>query len=136
MTIHSMIYKPIEDDDGNVTFVLAPDTPAADARLIVLDEVSMVDDEIAADVRSYGKKILVIGDPGQLPPVRGQGAFTRRKPDVFLSEIHRQAADSPIIRLATMARKGEAVPPGDYGPDVKVDILTADTIAAIHRPGT
>ena len=136
MTVHSMIYTPVEDEDGNVTFVLAPDAPAADAELIVLDEVSMINNEMADDVRSYGKKILVIGDPGQLPPIHGHGAFQSREPDVFLTEIHRQAADSPIIRLATMARRDQPIAPGDYGDDVQVAILTPDTLPAILRPDT
>ena len=90
-------------------FALNPQTDAADARLIVLDEVSMVGEEMARDLMSFGKPILVLGDPGQLPPIRGEGAFTRDAPDVMLTEIHRQAAESAIIRLATMARRGEPI---------------------------
>ena len=89
-------------------FALNPQSDAADARLIVLDEVSMVGEEMARDLMSFGKPILVLGDPGQLPPIRGEGAFTRDEPDVMLTEIHRQAAESAIIRLATMARRGSA----------------------------
>jgi len=63
---------------------------------------------------SFGKPILVLGDPGQLPPIKGDGAFTRDEPDVMLTEIHRQAAESAIIRLATMARTGEPIGFGSY----------------------
>lgn len=144
-TIHSMIYSVREDKEtGKPVFALNVLGPAADADMIVLDEVSMVDQELADDVLSFGKKLLVMGDPGQLPPVRGQGAFTAKKPDLFLTEIHRQAAESPIIRLATMARKGERIPVGDYGDDVvskrltkasSNDVYAADTkpICGIHR---
>lgn len=126
-TIHSMIYSPVEDEvTGEVTFQLDPDGDAAQADMIVLDECSMISDDMAADIRSFGKPILVLGDPGQLPPVRGAGAFTNREPDVFLTEIHRQAADSPIIQLATMARKGEPIPLGEYGPGVRVVPYNAD----------
>ena len=79
----------------------------ADAKLIVLDEVSMVGEDMARDLMSFKKPILVLGDPGQLPPIKGEGAFTRDAPDVMLTEIHRQAEESAIIRLATMARQGE-----------------------------
>lgn len=99
-------------------FGLNPEAAIRDAKLIVLDEVSMVGPEMAADLRSYGKPILVLGDPGQLPPIKGEGAFTMQEPDVMLTEIHRQALDSPIIRLATMAREGEVIPYGMHGPTV------------------
>ncbi|MBX6746246.1 MAG: AAA family ATPase, partial [Acetobacteraceae bacterium] len=90
-------------------FALNPKSDAAHARLIVLDEVSMVGEEMARDLMSFGKPILVLGDPGQLPPIQGEGAFTKDAPDVMLTEIHRQAAESAIIRLATMARQGEPI---------------------------
>ena len=90
-------------------FTLNPQSDAAQARLIVLDEVSMVGEEMARDLMSFGKPILVLGDPGQLPPIKGEGAFTRDDPDIMLTEIHRQAGESAIIRLATMARQGEPI---------------------------
>src|SRR5262245_51692450 len=39
------------------------------ADLLVVDEVSMVDKKIGEDILSFGKKVLVLGDPAQLPPV-------------------------------------------------------------------
>jgi exodeoxyribonuclease V len=95
-------------------FALNPQSDAADAKLIVLDEVSMVGEEMARDLMSFGKPILVLGDPGQLPPIKGEGAFTCDAPDVMLTEIHRQAAESAIIRLATMARQGKPIGFGVY----------------------
>jgi exodeoxyribonuclease-5 len=100
------------------SFVLNSEGPARDADLIVLDEVSMVGPEMAADLMSFGKPILVLGDPGQLPPIKGEGAFTQAEPDVMLTEIHRQAEDSAIIRLATMAREGKFIPYGQYSDTV------------------
>jgi exodeoxyribonuclease-5 len=95
-------------------FGLNEESEVCDAELVVLDEVSMVNDEMAADILSFGKPVIVLGDPGQLPPVRGTGAFHRREPDVMLTEIHRQAAESAVIRLATMARQGIPIPCGQY----------------------
>jgi exodeoxyribonuclease-5 len=95
-------------------FALNPDSAAASARLIVLDEVSMVGEEMARDLMSFGRPILVLGDPGQLPPIKGEGAFTKTAPDIMLTEIHRQAAESAIIRLATMAREGQPIGFGKY----------------------
>jgi exodeoxyribonuclease V len=96
-------------------FGLNLESPLRDAKLLVLDECSMLNAEIAADLLSFGKPMLVLGDPGQLPPIKGEGAFTNGEPDVMLTEIHRQAAESPIIRLATMARRGERIPYGEHG---------------------
>lgn len=95
-------------------FALNPQSDAAEAKLIVLDEVSMVGEEMARDLMSFAKPILVLGDPGQLPPIKGEGAFTKDTPDVMLTEIHRQAGESAIIRLATMARQGQPIGFGQY----------------------
>ena len=95
-------------------FVLNEQSLVREAELIVLDEVSMVGPEMAADLLAFGKPILVLGDPGQLPPIKGAGAFTDVPPDVMLTEIHRQAGESAIIRLATMARQGEPIPYGGH----------------------
>lgn len=83
--------------------------------LLVIDECSMVGDEMAHDLLSFGKKILVLGDPAQLPPVKGSGFFTEAQPDVLLTEIHRQARDNPIIALATRIRNGHPLTLGTYG---------------------
>ncbi len=95
-------------------FVLNEQSIVKDAKLLVLDEVSMVGEEMATDLLAFGKPILVLGDPGQLPPVKGDGAFTQASPDVMLTEIHRQAGESAIIRLATLARQGLPIPYGEH----------------------
>ena len=95
-------------------FILNDQSMVRDADLIVLDEVSMVGSEMANDLLAFGKPILVLGDPGQLPPIKGSGAFTEVTPDVMLTEIHRQAGESAIIRLATMARQSQPIPYGAH----------------------
>jgi exodeoxyribonuclease-5 len=95
-------------------FALNPQSDAAFADLIVLDEVSMVGGDMAKDLMSFKRPILVLGDPGQLPPIHGEGAFTNCEPDVMLTEIHRQAEESAIIRLATAARNGQPIEYGTY----------------------
>jgi exodeoxyribonuclease-5 len=96
-------------------FVLNPDSPVRDAALLIIDECSMVDDIIGKDLLSFGVKILVLGDPGQLPPVFGTGFFTSQTPDFTLTEIHRQAKDNPILRMATDVREGRSLRLGTYG---------------------
>ena len=114
-TIHSMIYRMRDGEDDEPTFVLNDGSAASRADLIVIDECSMVDEDLGRDLLSFGKPVLVLGDPAQLPPVKGGGYFTDAEPDVMLTEVHRQAADNPIIRLSMMARDGLRIPRGDYG---------------------
>lgn len=84
------------------------------AALLILDECSMVNEPLARDLLSFGVPILVLGDPGQLPPIEGFGYFDA-KPDFMLNEIHRQAAESPVIQLALKAREGRTLLAGNYG---------------------
>lgn len=135
-TIHSLIYIPKVKKGEALRFVKLIEGGAHDADLIVLDECSMVDEKMAEDLRSFNKKILVMGDPGQLPPVKGQGAFTNRKPDVFLQEIHRQAAGSPIIELATLVRQGKSLPRNYSRDGVQVRMLTKDTQQLVYAENT
>lgn len=102
-------------------FVLNMDSEVRGAKLIIIDECSMVDTRMGADLLSFGVKVLVLGDPAQLPPVGGAGYFTENvKPDVMLEEIHRQAEESPIIRMATQVRKEQPLSLGDFGNDCRV----------------
>ncbi|MCR6673293.1 ATP-dependent RecD-like DNA helicase [Devosia ginsengisoli] len=121
-TIHSLIYKPVEGSDGITRFKLDPDSRAGTVDLIVIDEVSMVGGELGRDLMTFGTRILVLGDPAQLPPVGdGAGFFTSGEPDFMLTEIHRQAADNPIIRLATEIRMGGSLELGAYGTSLIID---------------
>ncbi len=83
-------------------------------KLIVLDEASMVSDEMLEDILSFGVKVLLCGDDAQLPPVEGFNSYLRQ-PDFTLREIVRQEADNPIIKLSEMARAGKPIPYGFYG---------------------
>lgn len=75
----------------------------------------MVGEKIGMDLLRLGTKILVLGDPGQLPPVEGGGYFTAKTPDFILTDVHRQARDNPIINMATMVRQGNRLAPGKSG---------------------
>lgn len=144
-TIHSLIYLPagaVGEEIGKLDRELNdPETPPDPARrikilkrladlrkpsfkknekvpkmsLLVLDECSMIDTNMANDILDLGIPVLVLGDPGQLPPIKGSGYFTNGRPDMMLEEIHRQAADSPVLQLATKARLGQHIPAGTFG---------------------
>ncbi|MEO8391174.1 ATP-dependent RecD-like DNA helicase [Polaromonas sp.] len=115
-TIHSAIYKTKQDErTGTHKFRLNKDSPVRGAALVIVDEVSMVDGTVGKDLLSFNTPILVLGDPFQLPPIRGEGFFDTPKPEVLLTEIHRQAKDNPIIRLSMDVRNGMRLKPGQYG---------------------
>lgn len=106
-TIHSLIYNStIDDITGKVHTSVKPRSALEKFCLVIIDECSMVNEEIGKDLESFGVPILVLGDPAQLPPVNGGGYFTNRKPDYMLTEVHRQAGESPILWLATQIREG------------------------------
>ncbi len=115
-TIHSLIYQvEVDQRTGEANFELNPDSDLSRAALLVVDEVSMVGAELANDLLSFGKRILVLGDPAQLPPVKDEGFFINAEPDVMLTEVHRQARDNPIIRMSMDIREGRSLQPGAYG---------------------
>lgn len=106
------------DNSDQPHFVINHESDILGASLVVIDECSMVDQRMGEDLLSFGVKILVLGDPAQLPPVGGAGYFTEGiRPDVMLTEIHRQANESPILRLATMLRNQQMPSVGQYGDD-------------------
>lgn len=90
-------------------------SPVKQARLLIIDECSMVGGRMADDLLSFGVPVLVLGDPAQLPPVGNGGYFTNREPDFMLTEVHRQAQESGILRLATQIRSDQNINLGDYG---------------------
>lgn len=125
-TIHSLIYIAEQNKKtGEVSFRLNKNSSLIDASLLIIDECSMVNEEIGRDLLSFNVPILVLGDPAQLPPVAGAGFFTEQEPDIMLTEIHRQAKDNPIIHLATLARNGEIPDVGTYGDSRVVEKLSS-----------
>jgi len=81
--------------------------------LIIIDESSMVDASLMLELmRAMGGhsfSLLLIGDTAQLPPV-GFGIFwhelvkSKKLPSVHLTQVHRQAAESPIHKAAMNVR--------------------------------
>jgi ATP-dependent exoDNAse (exonuclease V) alpha subunit len=132
-TIHSLIYRSRGRDEEGPSFVINRQSAAAKAALIVIDECSMVDEDLARDLLSFGTPVLVLGDPAQLPPVKGGGYFTTAEPDAMLTEVHRQAKDDPIIRLSMIVRTGGRLMRGIYGESrvvAKADIDASQVMRA------
>ena len=112
--IHEMVLDE-RDNVARPSFSLNHQTEVKHAALVIIDECSMVDAMIGEDLLSFGTKVLVLGDPAQLPPVKSAGFFIQGEPDYMLTEIHRQARDNPIIQLATTVREGLELKLGFYG---------------------
>jgi exodeoxyribonuclease-5 len=106
-TIHSFIYRCERNDDDTFTFYKRTrDEIASLADALIIDEASMVNRELFDDLSSFGLPALYVGDHGQLEPI-GDSPNLMENPRYRLETVHRQAADSPIIRFAHALRTGE-----------------------------
>lgn len=104
MTAHRLLYYSKERLDG--TFEHIPRKSLEyHYKLIVVDEVSMLPEDMFDLLMSHCIHIIALGDPGQLPPIEGESKILAH-PHVFLDEIVRQAQDSAIIRLSMDIREG------------------------------
>lgn len=112
MTAHRLLYKSEELPDG--TFIHTPKKKLdKDYDLIVCDEASMLPQEMIDLLLSHHIHVLFLGDNAQLPPIEGKQTILDN-PDVFLTEITRQALDNPIIKLSMDIRDGKSL---EYGGD-------------------
>lgn len=108
----------IHKQEENRRFELSSELDLHAIDVIVIDEASMVGQQMYDDLVSLGKRILFIGDPGQLPPVDKYGNETEPPcgdPTYVLTQIHRQAENNPLIRMATEVRLNGNLPFGYWG---------------------
>jgi exodeoxyribonuclease-5 len=115
-TIHGMIYRPDVQWDPKLKINVIKGWKRKDKEdldwyhIIIIDEASMVSRKLWKDLHKYEKPIIAVGDHGQLPPI-GDGAFNlMNHPDFALTEIQRQALDSPIIALSKFIRENGYIP--------------------------
>lgn len=108
MTVHKFLGY-----EGNGYFKHGPEA-LVDAKMVIVDEFSMVDIELAARLFSSlmpNTKVVLVGDVDQLPSV-GPGdvlndlILSNIIPTVKLEKIHRQANNSSIIAFAHAINKG------------------------------
>lgn len=99
-TIHQLIYKPQTDSKGNVHFVLAENICA---NGVIVDEASMVSEEIYKDLASFDLPMIYVGDHGQLEPV-GDKFNLMGNPNFRLETIHRNANE--IAHFGQFIRSG------------------------------
>ena len=128
-TIHSMIYQvtfvdAIDEKTGLpimvkgkpkkiIKFQLRPHIEG-DPQLIIVDEATMVNDQLCADILSFGIPTIFLGDMNQLPPVFGISSVMLA-PDFALHKIMRQAENDPIVYLSQAILKNAPIYYGTYG---------------------
>lgn len=111
-TIHGLIYRVADDAKGELKFVKRRYEELS-CDVILVDEASMVSEDVLRDLKHFGKPILAVGDHFQLPPVSRDGAsepVLMKNPRVKLETIHRQAEGNPIIDLSRIVRERGVIP--------------------------
>lgn len=129
ITLHKLLeYQPVqyevydeEQDKYKMTMRFEPTRSAINPlpstiKCIVFDESSMISCELFDQLCSalqHEVQFIFVGDIQQLPPVFGSailGFKLLELPVVELTQVYRQALESPIIALATDIRNGIPLP--------------------------
>ena len=113
-TIHRLLEATIDPATGKMMFVRDEDNPLK-ADAVIVDEMSMVDVQLLHSLLKAvpeGKRLILVGDPDQLPPVGPGFPFSNmlrsgQLPTVRLTEIFRQAQESLIVMNAHRVNRGE-----------------------------
>ncbi len=113
-TIHRLLEANIDQNTGKMFFVRDEDNPLK-ADVVIVDEMSMVDIQLLHSLLQavpQGKRLILVGDPDQLPPVGPGFPFSDmlrsgELPTVRLTEIFRQAQQSLIVMNAHRVNRGE-----------------------------
>lgn len=108
MTLHKLLYIPKKIPDSDEVEFIPRDVLEFNPKLIVVDECSMVSKEIFDLLLSHKIHIIFLGDSFQLPAI-SESANILEHPHITLTEITRQALDSPIIRLSMDIREGKSL---------------------------
>lgn len=93
-------------------------------NLIVVDEASMLTELEVNDIRSYGVAVMLVGDYGQLPPVKAKMNPWILEPKLRLTVNHRQGEASGIPEAAEDARLHGRLLKAAYGDSVRVLSMT------------
>jgi len=127
ITIHKLleyspVYYEVVDQDGETkkTMKFEPTRNALNPlphtiTTIIFEESSMIGTELyqqVIDALPHSPQIIFLGDIQQLPPVFGSailGFKLLELPVVELTEVYRQALESPIIRLAHRILSGQPI---------------------------
>lgn len=113
-TIHRLLEAGIDPNTGKMLFARDEDNPLK-ADAVIIDEMSMVDVQLLYHLMRAipaGKRLILVGDPDQLPPVGpgfpfGDMLRSGVLPAVRLTEVFRQAQESLIVMNAHRVNKGQ-----------------------------
>ena len=113
-TIHRLLEAGIDQNTGKMYFARDEDNPLK-ADAVIVDEMSMVDIRLMHHLLRAiprGKRLILVGDPDQLPPVGPGSPFgdmlrSGCLPAARLTEIFRQAQQSLIVMNAHRINRGE-----------------------------
>ena len=113
-TIHRLLEATIDPASGDMVFIRDEDNPLK-ADAVIVDEMSMVDVQLLYALLKAipgNKRLILVGDPDQLPPVGPGFPFSDMLrsgvlPTVRLTEIFRQAQQSLIVMNAHRVNQGQ-----------------------------
>ena len=113
-TIHRLLEAGIDPNTGRMFFAKDESNPIK-ADAVIVDEMSMVDIQLLYSLLRAipgNKRLILVGDPDQLPPVGpgfpfGDCLRSERLPSIRLTEIFRQAQQSLIVMNAHRVNQGE-----------------------------
>ena len=138
-TIHSFLYKKDDESIQEIPEILkfsVVEEKVEDNAVIIIDEASMLSHEATSekdflqfgsghlfkdlidylDLSNSNRKLILVGDPCQLPPINVSQAEvlnidylkqhfeTNNIEHIHLNEVHRQLKDSTILKSATALR--------------------------------
>jgi exodeoxyribonuclease V alpha subunit len=139
-TLHRLLGAQRNSSNDNESQFLRGESWPIDADIVVVDETSMLDVELAAaliDACADGTHLLFVGDPAQLPSigagrVLGDILDSAAIPATELTTLHRQAEGGSIAKLGGAVREGTLPPVDD--PTREVVLVSASSSAeAAHR---
>ena len=117
-TIHSFLGLRVQTDykTGATTLIPKNNNDIHEGILLFIDEASYVDSTLLNFIFKFTRncKIVFIGDPAQLTPVKSKGTpvFDANFNGAMLSRVVRQAEGNPIVALSTKFR--ETVNTGEF----------------------
>ena len=109
-TIHSLLSLKPRPHGDRMVFERERRAPPVMADIVVIDECSMIDEQLHRHIRRHlpVSFVLFVGDPAQLPPVGEIASLTfATKTTAHLTTIVRQAVDNPIIQAADTIRRSQ-----------------------------
>ena len=133
LTIHKLLeYAPVyyevvgQDGEMKTTMKFEPTRSYAnplpqEITTVIFEESSMIGTSLYAEFLAalqHTVQIIFLGDIQQLPPVFGPailGFKMLELPTIELTEVYRQALESPIIRLAHRILSGRIIPASELG---------------------